>query len=706
MRKESTSSQNAPTFTCVVCGKENELVSIGSCEHRRVCSYCSMKSRLHYDYKKCPICLKILNEVFICEFTDKTPYATLVKKKDEFYEDEEFDKCHIYFTTIEGKEEALRLRGFNCPIRSCHSEAFENIGGLSEHLNKIHKRFYCPYCLKENKTFLSEMNIYNQKNLEDHIKYGEYNKKVVLSPPHPSCPFDNTTFYNDEKMFSHMNSFHFICQLCRDKKNIIFYPELNNLLEHYKDNHYCCPFQECLADVYVVFGKEEELISHLITKHKVENANERLNKLAFERKNSDAKELLHEKGEFNFTEYINNIKAESEKYRNNNKNRFVQINEEYYDDENDKYYYKYNKYGKNENNNNHRGRGGKNNRGNNRNYYNKYNNNWNQNNNYDYYNKQDKNYEQNDYNYNNYKQVEFELNDDNTNKIYENKAQELTHNKGNHHKNYNESEKNKNKNNKKDMDYSFLFSFYLEIIKKLIKDKIIKEKINEKSVKLPKETIYQIIIMIDKLDSYEKLLELTYLNNFGIDLDIHKELKLVISSNTPENEEKFKNILKNLSLKKLLIIYKYLYVCSRKVDNLFYRLDFEQIDDDLYEDFVERKKKEEENLSKAEKDKKKRQMQLKSELNMGITLSAEDKKVTEVSFNKKQKNQQHEQKEDKKKEESPKNKPISKLDMLLNNELDDNKESNNKKKGKKKKGKYVDFNIKDFDLDKDFPKLK
>ena len=729
MRKESTSSQNAPTFTCVVCGKENELVSIGSCEHRRVCSYCSMKSRLHYDYKKCPICLKILNEVFICEFTDKTPYATLVKKKDEFYEDEEFDKCHIYFTTIEGKEEALRLRGFNCPIRSCHSEAFENIGGLSEHLNKIHKRFYCPYCLKENKTFLSEMNIYNQKNLEDHIKYGEYNKKVVLSPPHPSCPFDNTTFYNDEKMFSHMNSFHFICQLCRDKKNIIFYPELNNLLEHYKDNHYCCPFQECLADVYVVFGKEEELISHLITKHKVENANERLNKLAFERKNSDAKELLHEKGEFNFTEYINNLKAESEKYRNNNKNRFVQINEEYYDDENDKYYYKnnkfdnrynnkyneygnykynnngyykYNKYGKNENNNNHRGRGGKNNRGNNRNYYNKYNNNWNQNNNYNYYNKN----EQNDYNNNNYKEVEFELNDDNTNKIYENKTQELTHNKGNHHKNYNESEKNKNKSNRKDIDYSFLFSFYLEIIKKLIKDKIIKEKIDEKSVKLPKETIYQIIIMIDKFDSYEKLLELTYLNNFGIDLDIHKELKLIISSNTPENEEKFKNILKNLSLKKLLIIYKYLYVCSRKVDNLFYRLDFEQIDDDLYEDFVERKKNEEENLSKAEKDKKKRQMQLKSELNMGITLSAEDKKVTEVSFNKKPKNQQHEKKEDNKKEETPKNKPISKLDMLLNNELDDNKESNNKKKGKKKKGKYVDFNIKDFDLDKDFPKLK
>ena len=734
MRKESTSSQNASTFTCVVCGKENELVSIGSCDHRRVCSYCSMKSRLHYDYKKCPICLKILDVVFICEFTDKTPYESLVKKKDEFYEDEEFDKCHIYFTTIEGKEEALRLRGFHCPIRSCRSEAFENINGLSEHLNKIHKRFYCPYCLKENKTFLSEMNIYNQKNLEDHIKYGEYNKKEVISPPHPSCPFDSTTFYNDEKMFSHMNSFHFICQLCRDKKNIIFYPELNNLLAHYKDNHYCCPFQECLADVYVVFGKEAELISHLITKHKVENANERLNKLVFERKNSDSKELLHEKGEFNFTEYINNLKAESEKYRNNNKNRFVQINEDYVDEEQDEYQYKnnkfdnrynnkyddygkynynnkgyynnYNKYGK-YGNNNHRGRGGKNYRGNNRNYYNKHNNNnWHQNNNnYNYYNKQDKNYEQNDYNNKDYKEIEVELNDDNTNKIYENKKQEHTNNKENYHKNYNENDSYYNKKYKKDIDYSFLFSFYLDIIKKLIKDKIIKENMDEKLVKLPKETIYQIIVMIDKFDSYEKLIELTYLNNFGIDLNIHKELKSIISSNSPENEETFKKILQGIEFKKLLIIYKYLYVCSRKVDNLFYRLDLEQIDDDLYEDFVERKKKEEENLSKEEKDKRKRQMKLKSELNVGIKLSPEDKKVTEVSFNKKQKNQQNE-KEEQKKEESPKNKPKSKIDMLLNNELDENKESNNKKKGKKKKGKYVDFNIKDFDFDKDFPKLK
>ena len=732
MRKESNSSQNSPYFTCVVCSKENELVAIGSCDHRRVCLYCSMKSRLHYDYRKCPICLKILDLIFICDFTDKTPFENLCKRKDEFYEDEEFDKCQIYYTTIEGKEEALKLRGFNCPLRSCKADTFENMNSLSEHLSKIHKRYYCPYCLKENKLFLSEMNIYNQKNLEDHIKYGEYEKNIVVSPPHPTCPFDNTTFFNDERMFSHMNSFHFICQLCRDKKNIIFYPELKNLLQHYKDNHFCCPFEECLADVYVVFSKEEELLSHLITKHKVENANERLNKLVFDRKNSDPKELQHEVGEFNFTDYINKIKEESEKYKNINKNRFVKLNEPYINDEgieveyqyydkgyNNKYNKyenynknytnnygnnKYNKYRRNDNKNI-RGRGGKNKRGNKNDYYHKYNKNEYYQNNYYYNNNEDRNYDEQNYeNYNN-EIIYSKQNDNYPNKVSENKY------KKNNENYYNNKAENYHNNLKseKDIDYSFLFSFYLDIIKKFIKEKIISEKINEKLVSLPKETIYQIIVMIDKFDSKLKLIELTYLNNFGINLDIHKQLKTIIQSNSSENVQHFKDILKNLELKKLLILYKYLIICSKKVDNLFYRLDFEQIDEDLYEDFVQREAKVDEIIDKKEREKRFYQSQLKQELNFGFKLSPEDKKVTEVNFNKNIKKHK-EKKEDKKKEESPINKQKSKLDMLLHDEINDNTENNNnnknnKKKGKKK-GKYVEFNISDFDLEKDFPKFK
>ena len=711
MRKESTSSQNAQTFTCVVCSKEKELVSVGECEHRGVCSYCAMKSRLHYDYKKCPICLKILEIIFICEFTDKTPFKTLIKKKDQFYEDEEFEKCGIYYTTIEGKEEALQLRGYNCPIRNCHSETFENITSLSEHLNKDHQRYYCEYCLKQNKLFLSQMNIYNKSNLEDHIKYGEYDKNNLVSPPHPSCPFDGNTFYNEEQLFSHMNSSHFICQLCKDKKNIIFYPELKNLLAHYKDNHYCCPFQECLADVYVVFAKETELISHLITKHKVENANERLNKLIFERQNSEEfKELQHETGEFNFTEFIKKLKEESENFKNNNKDRFINVNEKYINDEGieveyryenknhkyNNYYNNFNNYGYKKNRydgNDKWERGGRNNKRGRKNYYN---NNYNNNDyNYNNNNKFDKNNNYSNLESNNIEEENAEYNNG-INKNHNNSnTNEQRYNKGKRY-NYREGE-NKNKKN---IDYLFLFSFYLNIIKEFIINKIKSEKIQDKLVTLPKETIYQIIVMIDKLESNDKLLELTYLNNFGIDLEIHKQLKTIIQSNILENEQNFKKILENLEFKKLLIIYKYLYICSKKVDNLFYKLDLEQIDEDLYEEFCQREKKEKEIVDKAERERMNRKAYLKAELNIGKKVLPEDKKVTEINYD-------NNKKEDKKEKEEKFVKPKTKLSKLLNNELNNDEEKINndfiqnkkgKGKGKKKKGKgqFIDFNIHDY----------
>ena len=700
MKKESTSSQKAPTFTCSICSKEKELVSVGECDHRQVCSYCAMKSRLHYDYKKCPICLKILEIIFICNLTDKTPFKTLISKKDEFYEDEEFDKCGIFYTTIEGKKEALQLRGYNCPIRNCHSKNFENITSLSEHLNQVHKKFYCQYCLKQNKLFLSQMNIYNKSNLDDHIKYGEYEKNNLLSPPHPSCPFDGKTFYNDEQLFSHMNSSHFICQICKDKKNIIFYPELKNLLAHYKDNHYCCPFQECIADVYVVFAKETELISHLITKHKAENAKERLNKLIFDN-NEEFKELQHETGEFNFTEFIKKLKEESENFKNDYKDR-LNANKKGINNEGIEVVYRYeNKYHKYNNYNkyNHNISGYKKNRydGNDKrkNYY-------------------DNNYYNNDYNYKNNYNIKYHNNNDSyseLNNIEEEKAEYNNDTSKNHYNNSNKNEQRYNKwkhynykegkmKLKKNIDYSFLFSFYLHAIKEFISNKIKSEKIQDKLVTLPKETIYQIIVMIDKMESNDKLLELTYLNNFGIDLEIHKQLKVIIPSYIPENEQNFKKILENLKFKNLLIIYKYLYICSKKVDNLFYKLDLEQIDEDLYEEFCQRVKKENRILDKAERERRNRKAYLKAELNIGKKVLPEDKKVTEINYDK---NKKEDKKEDKKEKEEHISK--SKTKKLLNNELNDDKENNNndniqnkKGKGKKKKGKrqFVDFNIHDY----------
>ena len=647
--KESTSIQNTSSFTCIICGKEEGLVSVGECNHFQVCSYCAMKSRLHYDNKKCPVCLKLLEIIFICEITNKIPYDILIKKKEEYYEDKEFDKCGIYYTTKAGKEKALKLRGYICPIKNCHKKKFGEINKLSNHLNKVHKRFYCPCCLKENKLFLSELKTYNQSELNDHIKYGEYdNNNILISPPHPTCPFDGNNFYNEEQLFSHMNSSHFICQICKNKKNLIFYSELKNLLAHYKDNHYSCPFEECLNNVHIVFSKEEELISHLIIEHKVKNANERLNQLIFNRKKDNDKKICHEKGEFNFTEYIKNIKEESEYFKSNNEN-----SENSNDEENDEVY-RYDNYDRNYNNyynknNEYGGRKG------NKNYY--------INNNYYYHNKKSYKYGNQYKKYNNY------YKNSNLYNIEEEKNNQIDK------KYYNKDIENRYKKN---IDYSTLFSFYLNIIKAFITNKIKSQKIEEKYVYLPKDIIYQIIVMIDKCDSKDKLLELTFLNYFGIDLDVHKSLKSVFSSNTIENEQIFKNILENLELKKLLIIYNYLNISLKKINGYFYKLDLEQIKEDLYDVFCEREKGKDIIFNKFEREKRNRNAFLKAELNIGNKVLPEDKKVTEINYEKINK------KEEKKVNEeyiiNPKNK-IS------------NKNEEKKNKNKKGKGKFVECNI-------------
>ena len=430
------------------------------------------------------------------------------------------------------------------------------------------------------------------------------------------------------------------------KKIIFFFSELQNLLAHHKSNHYCCPYEECLADIYVVYKKEEELISHLITKHKIQNASERLNKLIFDKKSKDEnKELHHENGEFNFTEYIKDLKEQSEYHNKNEEDAFNNANEQYYDEYEDDYH--------NYNHNN----GYKNNK----NYY--------------YENKSHKS---------NY---------------YGNKINEINSNENdNNYKNYKEY-KGKHYNNnynkyKKYIDYSLLFSFYLNIIKEFITQKIKKENIVDTSVRLPKETIYQ-IIMIVKLESNDELLELKYLNNFGISPDTHKQLKSVISSNTSENEASFKDIIKNLELKKLLIIYKYLYTCSKKLNNLFFTLEIEQIDEDLYEDFCNRVKKAKKIvLNKYERERKCRQEFFMEQLKNSNKTKHEDEKVNEENHNSIN--------EEKEEEGSIINKPKSNINISLNDEVDNNGINNinsgKKGKGKKKKGKgqFIEFNIRDY----------
>ena len=138
MRKES----DAETFNCIICKDDRAYYSIGVCEHRKVCNHCSLRSRILYKDKKCPICTTKLDHVYIFENIEKPSFLEMERNKEYYYQDDDFEENGVYYSTVSAKEEALMLKSFLCPIKSCQEGAFDNLQTLCTHLNKVHKRYF------------------------------------------------------------------------------------------------------------------------------------------------------------------------------------------------------------------------------------------------------------------------------------------------------------------------------------------------------------------------------------------------------------------------------------------------------------------------------------------------------------------------------------------------------------------------------------
>lgn len=427
-----------------------------------------------------------------------------------------------------------------------------------------------------------------------------------------------------------MNEQHFICQLCRDKKNIIFYKEISQLLDHYQSMHYVCPYQECLEDMFVVFDTEEKLNSHLMTKHKCVDAQHRITSFHVEKKKSEAKfnKTGFIKGEFNFTQYVNELKDRVKEYIKNFGQRTHFIKEEHVEEQYHRGFDNSNIYNENTQYQQ-RGNRGKKNGGRGEQYKDVYNQVFQQDSRGNYY--QDEYYNQESYNtkqnkrggkkgrggrqenmydnnenngygqYNQYDQYHDDQNygrAQNYGQAYTSNQFDNKFNQNNPHNSDNQQQFQSKKQNNRGrpqtgqekkikesintnkyadvnrppvkIDYSFIFNSFAKIVKEYIVDKIKKDNPSEDDFVIPKETIYQLIIIIDRLEN-EKMRELMSITNFGIDLEVFRELKILISE-ADFNQNIINKVLDKLEIKKLLILYKYLITAAKKVDGLFYKL--------------------------------------------------------------------------------------------------------------------------------------
>jgi hypothetical protein len=120
------------------------------------------------------------------------------------------------------------------------------------------------------------------------------------------------------------------------------------------------------------------------------------------------------------------------------------------------------------------------------------------------------------------------------------------------------------------IDYSFIFNSFGKIVKEYIVNKIKNENPREEDFIVPSETLYQLIIIVDRLEN-DKMRELTSITNFGFDLDVFRELKKIMTEANFEPSNIYR-VLDKLEIKQLLILYKYCTTAAKKTDGLFYKL--------------------------------------------------------------------------------------------------------------------------------------
>lgn len=240
---------------------------MGACNHREVCGTCTLRMRLCYGRKDCPLCKAELQEVVIAlwrqeglpnyEFYQSHP--ELLARNPKWARGIAADKWRP-----RGRPnnrllgELQRRTAMACTL--CDRAAarpFPSPHHLLRHVQEAHGQRLCRFCLEEGHQFALELTPHpSQEALEEH-----------LGQAHPRCDFCRCRFYDDDGLWKHMQQSHFSCHVCPPPAaTLAYYNTARDLQQHMRRDHHLCEEPEC-ADCFVAFGTPEELRRHHLERH-------------------------------------------------------------------------------------------------------------------------------------------------------------------------------------------------------------------------------------------------------------------------------------------------------------------------------------------------------------------------------------------------------------------------------------------------------
>ncbi|KAK6915712.1 hypothetical protein RJ641_020829, partial [Dillenia turbinata] len=277
--------------TCAVCAETLEWVAYGPCGHREVCSTCVARLRFICDDRRCCLCKSESNYIFVTKaLGDYTrminDFSVLPAEPTEgragsywYHED-----TQAYFDDLDHYKMIKAMCRLSCSVCDKMDEAgtdgprrrgkFRSIEQLKGHLFHKHKLFMCSLCLEGRKVFICEQKLYTRPQLNRHINTGDSEVDGTESERggfmgHPMCEFCRNPFYGDNELYSHMSTEHYTCHICQRQHpgQYEYYRSYDDLEMHFRQQHFLCEDESCLAKKFIVFTTEAEMKRHNAMEH-------------------------------------------------------------------------------------------------------------------------------------------------------------------------------------------------------------------------------------------------------------------------------------------------------------------------------------------------------------------------------------------------------------------------------------------------------
>lgn len=250
--------------TCLICAEKIKIAALSPCNHK-VCHMCAFRNIALYKKNQCLICRSEVNH-FI--FTENLSLEKFDEIDDSQLVAQSKGDHGVRFTSEYARDETLELLEYTCPIKSCtfHRRKMKNFKELKDHVREVHDKYYCEICAKNKKAFISELKLYNRKELHRHQSSGD----SAGFKGHPVCKFcPNKRFYSDDELYIHMRDNHEKCHICEkiDPAHPQWFRDYGHLFEHFKSGHYICNVPTCLEKKFIVFEDEFELQTHMAKEH-------------------------------------------------------------------------------------------------------------------------------------------------------------------------------------------------------------------------------------------------------------------------------------------------------------------------------------------------------------------------------------------------------------------------------------------------------